>query len=340
MVSKSLRLAPASSLPRIFREAGYQTFMMGKWRLGRHHVDFFPTGRGFEHFYGFLNAGIDYESHIAQGGLDWQRNGKTVREKGYSTDLLTAEAVKMLKGRDKSKPTFLYLTYNAVHTPLQAPDSALDGYANVSDTAKRTYYAMTSRMDDGIGRVLKTLDEEGMAQDTIVVFVSDNGGARTGDNSPLRGAKTSSFEGGVRVPGALYAPGAIEGGETEQFVTVHDWLPTLAAPVGSSCLGGGYPNGKREINAGRMKPTFRSGLDSPTNPSRYTQCNEIRLSFEVRVAGALLTTLTILDGRTVLSQAVLGGDLGPIAAGVEPTVDLLSVGTMFPGADLAAVVRT
>ena len=218
------------TLPEVFRAAGYQTFMMGKWHIGREHIDYFAHNRGFDHFYGFLNAGIDFYSHIARGGLDWQRNGKSVREEGYSTDLFTEEAIKMLKTRDKNKPSFLYVAYNAVHAPLQAPPAAVDQYANVSNRNKRIYYAMTTRMDDGIGRILQTLEGEGMADNTLVVFVSDNGGAWVADNSPLRGGKVSTFEGGIRVPGVIYMPGALEGGrESQQFVTMHDWLPTLAA---------------------------------------------------------------------------------------------------------------
>ncbi|MCP5115213.1 MAG: sulfatase-like hydrolase/transferase, partial [bacterium] len=100
-------------LPQAFSDAGYQTFMTGKWHLGLAHVKYFPQSRGFDHFYGHLGAAVDFYEHVLRGGLDWQRNGKSVREEGYTTDLITAEAVRLLRERDKNKPVLLYITYNA-----------------------------------------------------------------------------------------------------------------------------------------------------------------------------------------------------------------------------------
>ncbi len=221
------------TMPELFREAGYQTYMTGKWHLGNQHVNYFPTHRGFDSFLGFTNAGIDFFTHIARGGLDWQRDGKSVREEGYSTDLITQEAVSRIQGRDASKPLLLYVAYNAVHTPLQAPDKYMDRVADLPEGAPRTYAAMALAMDDGVGRILDTLESEGLDGNTLVVFISDNGGSRAGDNTPLRGGKTQTFEGGIRVPAAAWMKGRIEGGgSSEQYVTMHDWLPTLAAAAG------------------------------------------------------------------------------------------------------------
>ena len=218
------------TMPQLFREAGYQAFMTGKWHLGNQHVDYFPTERGFHSFLGFTNAGIDFFSHIARGGLDWQRDGKSVREEGYSTELFTQEAVNRIRGRDKTKPMLLYVAYNAVHTPLQAPEKYMDRVADLPEGDGRTYAAMALAMDDGVGEILAALESEGIDENTLVVFISDNGGSRAGDNSPLRGGKTQTFEGGIRVPAAVWMKGRIEGrGATEQYVTMHDWLPTFAA---------------------------------------------------------------------------------------------------------------
>ena len=235
-------IAPASEeglpldehlLPQSFRSAGYQAYMAGKWHLGLGHVDYFPHSRGFDHFYGFLGPGIDYFTHINRGGLDWQRDGKSVREEGYSTELLTQEAVELLRRRDKSKPTLLYVAYNAVHNPLQAPERYTDHYAGLDPPRRRIYAGMVEAMDTGIGKILTALEDEGMIDNTIVVFLSDNGATPTGSNEPLRGVKGQTFEGGIRVPAILWWPGVIEGGgKSEQYVTSHDWFPTLAAAAG------------------------------------------------------------------------------------------------------------
>lgn len=245
-------------LPQIFREAGYQTFMVGKWHLGARRVGQFPHRRGFDRFYGFLNSGIDYYTHIHQGGLDWQRNGKSVREEGYSTDLLTDEAILQLKERDLGRPTLLYVCYNAVHTPLQVPDSWMEPFANL-EGQRRTYAGMTAAMDAGVGRILAALDKEKMTEESIILFMSDNGGGRAADNSPLRGGKTSTFEGGIRVPAILWQPGVLEGGEvSRQLVTVHDWLPTLNT-------GAGVPLGKTKPIYG--KDLWKTLVNRETTPN-------------------------------------------------------------------------
>ncbi|MCP5119443.1 MAG: sulfatase-like hydrolase/transferase, partial [bacterium] len=188
-------------LPQAFKNAGYQTYMTGKWHLGLGHVNYFPQNRGFDHFYGHLGPSLDYFSRIIAGGLDWQRNGATVREEGYTTELLTAEAVKLIRERDQDRPLLLYVTFNAVHAPLQAPQAYVDRYPNIENPRRRTYAAMTTAMDDGIGRILATLDAEKITADTLILFISDNGGGRgAASNVPLRSGKGSIFEGGIRVP--------------------------------------------------------------------------------------------------------------------------------------------
>ncbi|MCP5110688.1 MAG: sulfatase-like hydrolase/transferase, partial [bacterium] len=199
------------------------------------------------HFYGHLGAAVDFYEHVLRGGLDWQRNGKSLREEGYTTDLITAEAVRLLRERDKNKPVLLYITYNAVHIPLQAPESYIDKYANIADEERRVLAAMTDAMDAGIGKVLTTLDDEGMTPDTLVLFMSDNGGGVGASNAPLRLGKGTVFEGGIRVPAAISWPGVLNGGsKSSQFITAHDWLPTLAAAAG--------------IRVGNKKPLYGENL--------------------------------------------------------------------------------
>ncbi len=235
------------TLAEILRDAGYQTFLTGKWHLGSGHVRYWPGNRGFDHFYGHLTGGIGYWDKVHEGGYDWQRDGQTLREDGHTSDLLADEAVRLLRERDRSRPVFLYASFNAPHTPTEAPEADRAKYAHVEDEVRRTHAAMVDRLDRGIGRILATLDAEDMTDDTLVIFASDNGGAsrnvvrgfvrclvpsfrRWGsDNAPLRGGKSDVFEGGIRVPAVLSWPGHLEAGRTlRERVTAQDLLPTLA----------------------------------------------------------------------------------------------------------------
>jgi arylsulfatase A-like enzyme len=188
-----------------------------------------------------VNAEIDYFEHTEMGGLDWQRNGRGVREKGYTTELLGNEALEWLSRRDRSKPFFLYMPFNAVHAPLQAPPEALARFAHIENPRRRAYAAMTDIMDAQIGRVLDRLDSEGSAADTLVIFLSDNGGA-TGagaDNGSFRAGKLSCYEGGLRVPAAMRWPGRIPAGRViTDWMTVLDMFPTLCSALGITAVGG------------------------------------------------------------------------------------------------------
>jgi len=228
-------------LPETFKAAGYQTWMMGKWHLGGTTGDeYLPHNRGFDHFYGFLGGSINESTHVAPstGELDWQRNGVDVPEDDgqLSTDLMASEAIALIEGRDDSKPFFLYLAFHALHTPYDAPQALKDKYEGLGLTGDQlNYAAMAENMDTNIGRVLDTLDSEGIAADTLVIFASDNGAqdAKGGSNAPLRGWKNEVFEGGHRVPAAMRWPGVLSAAATStQFVSHLDWLPTLAAAAG------------------------------------------------------------------------------------------------------------
>lgn len=222
-------------LPETFQAAGYQTAITGKWHLGHSLVKYLPHNRGFDHAYGQLNGAIDYYTHTREGGLDWQRNGKSVREEGYSTDLIAGEATRWLRARDKSKPFLLYVPFNAPHAPLQAPEALIGKYARIADKKRRVFAAMVDAMDSAAGRILATLDEERVSDNTLVLFFSDNGGPieQGARNTPLRGAKGSVYEGGLRVPAILRWPGRIQAGmRSRQLMTVMDVFPTLAAAAG------------------------------------------------------------------------------------------------------------
>src|SRR2546430_1901542 len=131
------------------------------------------------------------------GGLDWNRDGRSLHEEGYSTDLIASEGIRIIKNRDKSKPLFLYMPFNAPHAPLQAPEKYIDKYASIKDEKRRRYCAMVDAEDYNIGRVLEALEQEGMTQNTLVLFFSDNGGPvnQGARNTPLRWAKATTSEG-------------------------------------------------------------------------------------------------------------------------------------------------
>ncbi len=220
-------------MPEYFQELGYETKMIGKWHLGIGHVAYWPTSRGFEYHYGHLGGWIDFYTHVYSGGLDWQRNGVTVREEGHATDLLTADAIDQIESRDQTRPLFMYLNYNAPHSPLQY----LPGSSERSEATDRGLYTeMMEHLDLSIGLVMQKLESENMMQNTLIVFSSDNGGDPQfgADNAPYRNGKGTMYEGGTRVPGLVWWPGHVEGGAVlDQQIVVHDWLPTLLDAIGA-----------------------------------------------------------------------------------------------------------
>ena len=226
-------------MPESFKAAGYQTAMVGKWHLGHTIEPLVPTSRGFDHFVGHLNTQIDYYDYTVAGGYDLQENGTSIRREGtYATDLHTDEAVRYLTDiRDPEKPFFLYVPYLAPHSPMQAPKELEDKYSDRPNRPfpKKTYAAMVDSLDQGIGKVLGALETQGLRDNTIVLFFSDNGGlaAFGADNTPWRGGKLETFEGGIRVNALLRWPGKVPaGGKTEDVVSVFDVFPTLAEAAG------------------------------------------------------------------------------------------------------------
>ena len=167
-------------LPEYLADQGYQSFMVGKWHLGHHRRAMLPNQRGFEHFYGSLTGGIGYWNKVHGGGYDWQRNGKTAREDGYVTHLLVEEIRTLIEGRDKQRPNFMYAAFQAPHLPNEAPQATIDKYADLLNNhpspARHIHAAMVDELDQAIGIVLSIYKEQGMLDNTVVLFMSDNGG--------------------------------------------------------------------------------------------------------------------------------------------------------------------
>ncbi len=218
------------TLPQALKQAGYVTWIIGKWHLGHHEPSYLPMARGFDHQYGFYNGAITYYTHEVKGGHDWHRDQTTVRETGYSTDLIGAEAVRAIDGHDRKQPLFLYVPFNAPHGPLQAPDDVIASYSTITDPKRRTFAAMVSSLDTQVGNIRAAIARAGLERDTLVIFFSDNGGPTEhgADNGGLRGGKGTLYEGGTRVVCCAAWPGHITAGVTiSEPVSVCDWYPTL-----------------------------------------------------------------------------------------------------------------
>jgi arylsulfatase A-like enzyme len=223
-------------LPQALQAAGYYTAITGKWHLGLHAPEFLPTRRGFDYQYGHYTGAIDYFKHDRMGGLDWHRNEKALVEEGYSTTLIGNEAAAVIERHNSPKPLFLYVPFNSSHSPLQAPQEYLDQYSNIQDNKRQAYAAMVTCMDDAIGRIVAALDKRNMRDDTLIFFTSDNGGPTTlgANNGPLRGAKGSLYEGGVRVPTVAVWSGKIKAGSTNNaLLHMVDMYPTLLRAGGA-----------------------------------------------------------------------------------------------------------
>ena len=230
-------LSPSeTTMAQHLKSAGYATGLVGKWHLG--HVEkFHPQSRGFDEFFGFLGGAHAYNpapNRRAAGPNPIMRGRDAVDESEYLTDALRREAVQFVD-RHKAEPFFLYLAFNAVHTPLQAPPKYRDRFPGILDERRRTYAAMMSAMDDAIGAVLAKLKESGLEEHTLVFFISDNGGppGNASNNRPLRGHKASTWEGGIRVPFLLSWKGRLPAGKTyDHPVAQIDILPTALAAAG------------------------------------------------------------------------------------------------------------
>jgi arylsulfatase A-like enzyme len=222
-------------LSQALREAGYLTAICGKWHLGHQAPEQLPTRRGFARQYGHYNGALDYFTHIRDGGHDWHRNDRPVYEQGYSTDLIAREAVDVIAAHDVGQPLFLYVPFNAPHTPLQAPQQYLQKYAHMQNKQRRIYAAMVDCMDHAVGQITAALVEhEFPAERTLIFFCSDNGGIpRLGSNRELRAGKGTLYEGGVRAPAVAVWPETLKAGSAvDAAVHMVDMYPTLITLAG------------------------------------------------------------------------------------------------------------
>jgi len=236
-------------ISKVLQNSGYYTGVIGKWHLGQ-TKEFHPNNRGFDEFYGFLNGGHHYfpekfskmydsqrknglEHNIFQYLRPLEHNNVEVEEKEYITDGLSREAVNFIEkaGENKDQPFFLYLAYNAPHTPMQAKAEDMAQFPNIKNKKRKVYAGMVYAVDRGVQRIVDTLKATGQYDNTLIVFLSDNGGKpSTGaDNSPLKGKKGDVKEGGYRTPMFFHWPEKLKGGEVYKHpVTTLDFFPTFA----------------------------------------------------------------------------------------------------------------
>lgn len=225
------------TLPELLAGGGYERRgIIGKWHLGHARRQFLPLAQGFTFFYGHYNGAIDYFTHEREGERDWHLNDRSVREEGYSTDLLAEAAVRFVQESPVGKPWLLYLPFNAPHSPYQAKEAELQKYAGIKLPNRRAYAAMVDDLDQAVGRVLAAVEARADCTNTLILFFSDNGGIPSvgSSNGPWRGAKLTVYEGGTRVCAVIRWParGISGGGRFNDRIGYIDVLPTVLAAAG------------------------------------------------------------------------------------------------------------
>ncbi|GAB0100711.1 hypothetical protein DMENIID0001_167940 [Sergentomyia squamirostris] len=260
-------------LPQYLKPAGYRSHLVGKWHLGFARRAYTPTERGFDSFFGFFSGTLDYYNHTTSDrdfvGYDFRRNLDITYEGlgNYTTDLFTNESIRIIRQHNTTVPLLLITSFNAPHAAsdintLEAPESEIDTLNYIPDREKRTYAAMVTIMDRGIGMIIKELDQKKMLSNSIILFYSDNGAptrglySTRGSNFPLRGQKYSPWEGGLRAPAAVWSPMMeVRHGVSNQLIHNSDWLPTFLAMTGSRPV--------KKLYGFDIWPTLQKNLPSP-----------------------------------------------------------------------------
>ncbi|XP_071506840.1 arylsulfatase B-like [Diadema antillarum] len=282
-------------------KVGYATHIVGKWHLGFYKKACWPTRRGFQTFFGYLTGSEDYYKHTHPSN-GW--NGKDLRDgetevedeyKGkYSTHIFAKRAEEIIHNHDATQPLFLYIPFQAVHSPLQVPVSYTEQYSFIQNKARRQYAGMVSCMDEAVGNITQALKKTKLWDDTVLIFSTDNGGQilSGGNNWPLRGWKKSLWEGGVHGVGFVASPlldPSVRGTVSKELIHVSDWYPTLVQGVAGGTVNSSALDGYNVWNA------IRTGSASPRHellhnidPLRYSPSNSVAACKEANDASLIL----------------------------------------------------
>jgi arylsulfatase A-like enzyme len=293
------------TLPQALKDVGYETALLGKWHLGHFNRAYLPTARGFDHQYGHYNGAIDYFTHVREGGFDWHRDDRASHDEGYSTHLIAQAAVRFIREFGGRKPFFLDVSFNAVHAPLQVPDSYKQPYEHLNEP-RRTYAGMLAAMDEAVGQIVAALDEKGLRENTLIVFSSDNGGPAPGkvtDNGRLRAGKNTLYEGGVRVAAFATWKGRLRPGTiVSQPLHMVDWYPTMLKLAGAGLAQ------KLPIDGRDAWPTIAEGKPSPHTElllNAAPRAGAIRMGdWKLVLNGGYDETEDIEAGRTSLAGTI------------------------------------
>ncbi|XP_069119486.1 arylsulfatase J-like isoform X2 [Argopecten irradians] len=249
------------------RESGYSTHAVGKWHLGFYKEEYLPNNRGFDTFYGYLTGSEDYYTKSRCSGRNMC--GKDLRDdfkpiepnpNEYSTEMYSKRVIDLVNNYNSTKPMFMYLAFQAVHAPLEVPSRYTDKYAHIKNHNRRTYAGMVAAMDEAIGNITTAFQANGMWDDTVMVFSTDNGGQilAGGNNWPLRGWKASLWEGGLHGVGFVHGKALQRKGTvSHELLHVTDWYPTLVG------LAGGSLNGTKPLDGFNQWKTISEGAKSP-----------------------------------------------------------------------------
>lgn len=294
-----------TTLPQKLKKAGYSTHMIGKWHLGFYNWESTPTRRGFDTFYGFYSGAEDHYTHVQDHFLDFRDNDEIVREMNgtYSVNAFAKRAQQIAKSHNTSNPLFLYMAFQNVHGPVQAPKKYIDKYAFINDTLRRTYAGMVDIMDEAVGNITEAFKEAGLWDNTVMIFSTDNGGVpkNGGYDYPLRGRKDTLWEGGIR--GVGFVHGNILSRRRVNctgLIHVTDWYPTLVNLAGGdldddldgydvwNAISNGDPSPRTEI---------LHNIDSPS-------CSPGQLGFAYQGVGLRIGDMKLLMGVPNISYFI------------------------------------
>ncbi|XP_043194127.1 arylsulfatase I-like isoform X1 [Amphibalanus amphitrite] len=237
-------------LPERLRSAGYSTHMVGKWHQGNCAPEYLPHHRGFDTFLGFWCGQLEHYNHTVQDALDFWDGDRPLPELDgvYATSVFTDRAESIIKEHNASRPLFMYLSAQNPHAPLEVPSEYEELYPATMNADRRTYSAMVTALDDSVGRVVQALKDADLYSNSVILFVSDNGGSVfsnhgsrdgfAGNNYPLRGDKNTLWEGGTRTPAFIHSPLLERAGYvSHELIHITDWMPTLLRLAGASADG-------------------------------------------------------------------------------------------------------